>query len=74
MHTSEHTSVSKVAIESHTSLCRSDGKPPFGQESACSTERLAPQAQLHGKRKRGQSYLKEIVSQKAPLCRQKLYS
>ena len=72
MHTSEQTSVGKVAVKSHTSLCRSDGKSPFGQECTCFTRRLVPQAQFDdGRQESGQSYLKETASKKAPLCRQK---
>ena len=56
MHTSLHTSVRRVAVRSHTSLCLIDGKPPLAQERACSTEKKAPQAHFVGILAGGQPY------------------
>ena len=50
-HTSWHTSVNKFAVRSLISLWRTIGNPPLGQDKACSTEKLAPQAQLEGEAK-----------------------
>ena len=41
--TSWHTSIRRLAVRSLISSCLIDGKPPFGQERACSMENLAPQ-------------------------------
>ena len=48
IHTSLHTSVRRVAVRSHISLCLIDGKPPLVHDKACSTEKEAPQAQFNG--------------------------
>ena len=48
MQTSLHTSDSQHPTVPRTSLCLIEGKPPFGQESECSTVKLDPQAQLVG--------------------------
>ena len=45
------------------------GKPPFGQERACSTEKLEPHAQVDGTREGCQPYRRTIASLKAPLWR-----
>lgn len=42
MQTSLHTWVNRSAVKSLISLWRIEGKPPFGQDSACSTENLIP--------------------------------
>ncbi len=47
-HTSLHTFVRRFAVKSLISLCLIDGKPPFGQERACSIENLAPQPHVEG--------------------------
>ena len=50
--TSLHTSVNRVAVKSLISLWRREwrreGKPPRGQESKCSTTKLAPHTQVVG--------------------------
>ena len=46
------------------------GKPPFGQERAWSTVKVAPQAQNMGVRGGGHPYLSDRASMKAPLCKQ----
>ena len=46
--TSLHTSVRRLAVKSLISLCLIVGNPPLGQESACSTENLAPQPHVDG--------------------------
>ena len=69
--TSRHTSVSRFAVMSLISLCRMEGNPPRGQESTCSTVKLAPHSQLDGVREGAHPYLKARASTKAPLCRTK---
>ena len=48
-----------------------DGNPPFAQDSACSTERLFPQAHFDGISEGAQLYLRASASWKAPLWRAK---
>ena len=69
--TSWHTSVSRFAVMSLISLCRMEGNPPRGQESTCSTVKLAPHSQLEGVRGGAHPYLKARASTKAPLCKTK---
>ena len=40
--TSLHTSVNSVAVMSRISLCLIEGNPPRGEDSTCSTVKLAP--------------------------------
>ena len=49
------TSDSRLAVKSLISLWRSDGKPYFGHDRACSRENLEPQSQEAGMRGGGQS-------------------
>ena len=53
---------------SRISLCLIEGKPPFGQERACSTENCVPRSQLTGVRYGCHPYLRHNASRKAPLC------
>ena len=53
------------------SLCRMEGNPARGQESTCSTMKLAPHSQLEGVREGTHPYLKARASTKAPLWRTK---
>ena len=69
VHTSCQTSVIRFAVRSRTSLCRMVGKPPIGHDSACSTEKLVPQAHEVGVCKGCQPYLRAMASLKAPLWR-----
>ena len=62
------TSVSRLAVRSLISLCRMEGKSPFGHESVCSTENFTPQAQLEGVLSGSQLYQRARASWKAPLC------
>ena len=62
MQTSPHTSVSRLAVRSLISLCLMDGKPPFGQDRACSTENLAPHPHVDGMCKGCQLYRRGTVS------------
>ena len=39
-----------------------EGKPPFGHDSACSTEKAVPQAQLEGMLAGNQPYLRANAS------------
>ena len=48
MHTSWHTSVSKVALILRISLRILDGNPPFTQDRACFTEKFLSQAHTDG--------------------------
>ena len=48
MHTSWHTSDKSFAVRSLTSLCHTMGNLPIGQDRACSTEKLVPQAHVEG--------------------------
>ena len=50
MHTLLQTSDKRFAVRSLISLCLMEGNPPFGQDKACSTEKLVPQSQLVGAR------------------------
>ena len=68
MVTSWHTSVRRVAVRFLISLCLIDGKPPFAQERACSTEEEEPQAHLVGSLSGVQPYRNARASWKAPLC------
>ena len=61
MQTSLHTSDIQLPIVSQTSLCLIEGKPPFEQESACSTEKGELQAQLVGQLLR-QKYFKLLLT------------
>ena len=45
MHTLLQTSDKRFAVRSLISLCLMEGNPPFGQDKACSTEKLVPQSQ-----------------------------
>ena len=74
VHTSLHTSVRRVAVRSHISLCLIDGKPPLAQDRACSTEKEAPQAHFDGSLSGVQPYRRARASWKVPLCRVKPYS
>ena len=67
MQTSLQTFDSQSPTVSQTSLCLMEGKPPFGQESACSTVKWVPQAQLVGTFEGSQPYLKAIASLNVPL-------
>ena len=67
-HTSLHTSVSRESVMSWISLCLRDGKPPFAQESACSTLNLLPHSHLEGRRDGVQPYHTVRASWKADLC------
>ena len=49
VHISLHTSVSREAVISRISLCLTDEKPPFLQDSACSTSKLLPHSHLEGR-------------------------
>ena len=69
MHTSLQTSVIRLAVRSLTSLWRRVGKPPFGQDRACSTVKLAPHGQVEGVCSGCQPYLRDMASLKAPLWR-----
>ena len=68
-HTSE--SVSREAVTSRISLWRMVGKPPLGQERACSTVKVFPQAQSMGIRDGVHPFLSANASVKVLLCRQK---
>ena len=69
--TSWHTSVSRPAVMSHdTLLWRMVGKPPLGQERACSTVKVVLQAQSMGIHDGVHPYLSASASVKVPLCRQ----
>ena len=71
MQTSLHTSDRRLAVRSLISLCLIDGKPPFGQVKACSTEKWEPQSQLRGTRDGYHPYHKHRASWKtleAPFC------
>ena len=57
--TSWHTSVSRSAIKSLTSLWQIDGNSPFGQDRAWSTENVEPHAQWEGIREGSQPYRKQ---------------
>ena len=59
---------------SHISLCLIDGKPPLGQDRACSMEKETPQEHLEGSLSGVQPYRNAKESWKAPLCRAKLCS
>ena len=48
-----------------------DGNPPFAHDSACSTEKLLPQAHFDGVSEGDQPYLRASASWKAPLWRAK---
>ena len=61
MHTSWQTSAIKFAVRSLISLCRMVGKPPFGHDRACSTEKLVPQAHVVGVCKGCQPYLRAML-------------
>ena len=67
IHTSWHTSVSKVAVRLRISLCLIEGNPPLAQDRACSTENLLPQVQIDGISDGVQLYLRAKASWKAPL-------
>ena len=69
MHTSWHTSVSRVAVRLRISLCLIKGNPPLAQDRACSTENLLPQAHFGGISDGVQPYLRARASWKAPLWR-----
>ena len=59
------------AVRPHISLCLIDGKPPLAQDSACSTEKVEPQARLAGNLSGVQPYHSARASWKAPLCNAK---
>ena len=56
-----------IVVRSLTSLCLRDGKPPLGQDRACSTENREPQEQLVGTLAGCQPYLRARASLNAPL-------
>ena len=56
-------------MRSLISLCLRIGKPPRGQDRACSTEKDVPHSQLDGVLLGGQPYLRAIASRKSPLCK-----
>ena len=62
-----HTSVNSVAVMSRISLCLIEGNPPHGQDSTCSTVKLAPHTQFVGILEGVQPYLNARASTKAPL-------
>jgi len=65
------TSVKSTAVRSLISLWRSDGKPPRGHDSRCSTAKAAPHSQYVGGLVGAQPYRNAKASTKASLCRQK---
>ena len=65
--TSQHTSLSRLAVKSRTSLWRIDGNPPHGQLKACSTENNFPHAHVCGRFTGCQPNLKHRASQNSPL-------
>ena len=71
MHTLLQTSDKRFAVRSLISLCLMEGNPPFGQDKACSTEKLVPQSQLVGARSGSQPYRRHRASRKALLCKVK---
>ena len=66
----QHSDI-RDAVMSLTSLCRSEGKPPLGQVSACSTEKDFPQAHSLGTFAGNQPYLRAMASWKAALWSEK---
>ena len=74
VHTLWHTSDSMLAVRSLTSLCLWIVKPPFGQDSSCSTENWAPQAQWVGTPLSDHPYLSASASCSALLCNTNLCS
>ena len=62
MQTSLQTSVRRLAVRSLISLCLMDGKPPFGQDRACSTKNLAPHPHVDGVCKGCQLYWRASAS------------
>ena len=64
----------RLAVRSRISLWRIDGKPPSGQERACSTVKDFPHVQVEGMLDGSQPYLRAIASRNAPLCKVKPFS
>ena len=68
MHTSLHTSVSRLAVRSRILLCLMEGNPPLAHESAWSMELLLRQSHLDGKFEGGHPYRRAMTSWKVALC------
>ena len=65
----------RLAVRSRISSWRIDGKPPKGQERACSTVRdVNSTRQVEGDLDGNQPYLRVIASRNAPLCKVKPFS
>ena len=69
--TSWHTSVSREAVMSLTSLCLIDGYPPVGHDRACAMLNAWPQLQCDGEFLIAQPYRRERASRNAVLWRAK---
>ena len=73
--TSWYTSVSRPAVSYVLCFIVADsGKPPLGQERACSTVKWVAQAQTRGIRDGIHPYLSASASVEVPLCRQNPHS
>ena len=71
--TSLHTSFSRSAVISRSSLWRMNGYPPVGQDSVCAIVNNCPQTHCEASIGGDQPYRRHRASRYAPLCRVKPY-